>query len=349
MKTNATRHARLGLRLRRHALVAVALVSQALALSLTPSALAQTPPPDYGLDFVTVGAAGNRASLVSEMPDYQITAGAVGHDFRITRTEVLVQDWLPFVRAYAPYWEGTPWDSRLTSVFISPDGQGGFITDPFFERAPVSVPWHMAARYVNWLHNDRAPHRAAFESGVYDTSTFSQNPDGTWNDQVAHTPGSRYWIPTFDETFKAFYYDPHRYGDGLDGYWMYPNRSNTPPVAGPPGIGETNVGNGTFGAYMQSGLYPHVTTPWGLLDASGGAIEWTESLYSEHYRTRYYIGTAAATSPEWIPLLDRADRFHFGTAPVSLYGFRVASLIPSPASSLLLCLVACFMQKRNRQ
>lgn len=313
---------------------------------LIPAALAQAPP-DHGLDFVTVGAAGNRASLVSEMPDYQITSGAVAHEFRITRTEVLVQDWLPFVRAYAPYWEDTPWDSRLTSVFIIPDGQGDFITDPFFERAPVSVPWHMAARFVNWLHNDRAPHRAAFESGVYDTSTFSQNPDGTWNDQVAHTPGSRYWIPTFDETFKAFYYDPDRYGEGLDGYWLYPNRSNTPPVAGPPGIGETNVGNGTFGAYMQSGLYPHVTTPWGLLDASGGAIEWTESLYSDHFRNRYYIGTSAGMSPAFIPFFDRADWLRGGGAPIGMYGFRVASSIPSPGGCVFFLIVLLCTKRRG--
>lgn len=319
----------------------------AAVMALASPALAQTPPPDHGLDFVTVGAAGNRASLVSEMPDYQITAGAVAHEFRITRTEVLVQDWLPFVRAYTPYVEDSQRHSGFTSSFFFPDGQGGFTTSPDFERAPVSVMWHMAARYVNWLHNDRAPHRAAFESGVYDTSTFSQNPDGTWNDQVAHTPGSRYWIPTFDETFKAFYYDPNRHGEGLDGYWMYPNRSNTPPVAGPPGIGETNVGNGTFGPYMSSGLYPHVTTPWGLLDASGGASEWTESLYSDHFRNRYYIGTSAGMSPAFIPFFDRADWLRGGGAPIGMYGFRVASSIPSPGGCVFFLIVLLCTKRRG--
>lgn len=64
-----------------------------LALALAAvSALAQTVPPDYGHDFVTIGAPGNRGVLPFEAPNWNFdilgTFGDVAYEYRIARTEV---------------------------------------------------------------------------------------------------------------------------------------------------------------------------------------------------------------------------------------------------------------------
>lgn len=101
----------------------------------------------------------------------------------------------------------------------------------------------MAARYCNWPTNGKRPERDAFENGAYDTSTFTTNSAGTFNDQRTHTPGASFWIPTVDEWIKAAYYDPNRYGNGVEGYWLYNNQSNTAPIYNAPwNGGESNGG-----------------------------------------------------------------------------------------------------------
>jgi len=301
-------------------------------------------------DFVTVGSPGNRPTNPAEVPMWpSLPVGAVNYEYRITRTEVLVEHWLPFVRAYAPYWQGSSADSRFTSNFVLSDNAGGYFAPPGTERYPVDVSWHTAARYVNWLHNGSIlGEQWAFESGVYDTSTFTMNPDGSWNDQPTHSPDARFWIPTSDETFKAFYHDPHRYGQGEEGYWLYPNASNLPSISGPPGVGTTNAGLGTFSPHSSAGQYPQVATPWGLLDASGGEDEFTETV--DYFGFKYVFGTSLATSSEFIQFVDRTDWSRVGTSPnTGLAGFRIAAPVPQPGAGVLVVVSAGVLAMRRRR
>ncbi|CAG1000710.1 hypothetical protein PHYC_02858 [Phycisphaerales bacterium] len=305
---------------------------------LTLAVIAKASQAQPVIDFVTVGAPGNRATVPSEVPDWPgMQVGSVNYEYRISQTEVLVEDWYPFVQAYAPFWNGSVADSRFTSIFIYHDGDQ-YVMAPGTERYPIDTTWHMAARYVNWLHNGAISGQEwAFETGVYETSTFTQNPDGSWNDQVSHSPNARFWIPTYDETFKAFYYDPDRYGSGEGGYWLYPNSSNVSPVSGPPGVGTTNAGLGTFSQYSVAGQYPDYATPWGVLDASGGENELSETTRSEHFRDRYEFGTSLGTSANFIRFIDRTDWQRPGAGPDgSLVGFRIAASIPQPGGVVLL-------------
>ncbi len=71
-----------------------------------------------------VGAPGNRPTRSEEVPwQPGLRVGSVPYEFRITRTEVTVADYIGFVRGYAPYWSGAPFDPSFTGtwIFWNPD------------------------------------------------------------------------------------------------------------------------------------------------------------------------------------------------------------------------------------
>ena len=110
-----------------------------------------------------------------------------------------------------------------------------------------------------------------------------------------------------DEWVKAGYYDPDRFGEGEGGWWDFPDSSDTQLIPGRPELGgQTNAGSDTEWPSGQArphevGLYPGTQSPWGLLDVSGGASEWTESLLGGLSNGRLAKGTdtrsAATSSP----------------------------------------------------
>ncbi len=140
-----------------------------------------------------------------------------------------------------------------------------------------------------------------------------------------------------DEWIKAVHYDPNRHGDGEGGYWFYPDSSDAPLAPGPPGEGESSAGYQTADPdepwRIPLGAYPGTQTPWGLLDASGGASEWMEDYLvgSEGY-FRWYDG-ASAGRPASAVLDDiREAGASYPISGGSWIGLRVATLIPSPSA-----------------
>jgi hypothetical protein len=326
----------------------------AIAVATFFPCLAQSPP-DYGFNWATITHPGNRAANQQEAPylypPYSIPAlpvGAVDHEYRIATTEVSISQWFGFVQAYAPYWDGNPSDPHFTSTFINYDPiNHNYSIRPGAQNYPANMSWRVAARYVNWLQNDQRTDRAAFENGVYDTSTFHTNPDHTITDQPAHSPGARFWIPTLDEWTKAVYYDPNRNGTGQEGYWMYPDGTNTPLIPGYPEDGGQTAAGLDPGApnahWLDIGSYPAVLTPWNLLDASGGASEWCETVFDMRYR-----GTRGAA--QYDPLLaDRLDMPGATPPTTGFIGLRIASAIPTPGAlwALALLMWPFFARRRN--
>lgn len=312
------------------------------------AALAQ---PDYGLDFVTVGAAGNRATNPGEVP-YQpdLKIGAVPYDYRIMRSELTVQQYCEFVRAYAPYYPDARYDSFFTGIWIganydSDTGPVTFVYNPAVANFPTTLTWRFAARYCNWLQNGKALNQAAFENGAYDTSTFGQRADGSITDQVTRSPGAKYWIPSLDEWTKAAYYDPKK--GGVGGYWRYPNSTNTALTAGPPGVGQTSAGTwpGDSFGWFDAGSYPDSKSPWGVLDLSGGTREWMEDIAGDAHR--YVRGSYRYSQ---VPDLDdRLDFVEYGTHPWidAWNGVRLASSVPPPASTFVALVVLAPRRKRT--
>jgi formylglycine-generating enzyme required for sulfatase activity len=271
----------------------------------------------------------------------------VDYEFQITRTEVTVAQWFEFVTAYAPYYTGSPNDPAFTSMWISPSGSGTYQMAPGSENFPADVSWRMAARFCNWHSNGRQNTQAAFETGAYDASTFTTNPDLTYNDQIAHSPGASHWISTQDEWTKAMHYDPDRYGSGQGGYWINPAGGEEPLISGDPWEGgQTNGGIPSIGqiTFLPVGSYPDVTSPWGLVDGSGGLREWTETDY--YRQSRAWVGSMWFEDFYW--WTDRLDQFG-GTWPwVGGQGFRV-STIPAPGTTACVVFGLGLLARRRRR
>lgn len=333
----------------------------AVSLAATP-ALAQGVPPDYGHDFVTIGAPGNRHVTPAEAPRWDFDRfgpfGGVDYEFRITRTEVTNTQYLEFLDAYTkiPGRASGFWAAGRGILLegFDPHGNPIFQIWPGAEQAPADPSWDFAARYVNWLHNDKGSQLEDFETGAYDMSTFRTDPTtGMRTDQLERSPGSRYFIPNLDEWTKAAHYDPNKHGPGQEGYWYHPGGSDGVLVSGRPGDPGAQTGAGEdpspYPHYFPAGSFPDTDGPWGLLDTSGGASEWTETVLIPDSigRERYVRGSS--TSPAGFYVFeDRIDdgRLAFGRP----HGFRVASVVPAPGGGVVALLatgVLCLRRRRS--
>ena len=298
-----------------------------LAISGTASPAFAQAPPDYDWEWVTIGDPGNRDTTQEEAPGFwgdgahylNHGVGGVPYEFRMARTEITNAQWLEFVIAYQPYWDGASVDSNFIGTGIHWD----FRTDtysvpPGGEDYPIGVTWRLAARFCNWLHNGKAEHREAFERGVYDTSTFGRHDDETLTDLSRRSHGARFWIPDLDEWTKAMHWDPDKVAPGEGGYWRYPASSDEPDY------------DHNWGWLRPVASFPHVQSPWEMYDGSGGRAEMTETFLSMPFgrKTR---GSEHDT-PFWISD-DEIDSVG-GMAPMgSKRGLRLASAVFEPCCS----------------
>lgn len=322
------------------------------ATTLCAPAFAQRGLPDYGFDFVAVGAPGNAPVAVPINNGFGelIDIGRVDRAFRITRNEVTRGQWLGFIDAYRPYVPVTDYNSSTFSgraaqyAGVGSDGLPFYVElRPDLRDRPVTPSWEYAAQFMNWLHNGARPiHEATFEdfnSGAYNMDAF-----GT-DEAAVRQQGARYFMPNYDEWTKAVYYDPDRHGEGQAGYWTYPNQSDDPLVQGPPGVGETSGGWGWATGGLDDppavGAYG-VETPWGLLDASGGETEWVETFaanhpgWNTHELWRPTVGSRTSGSENSTDYLDEIGYFDSTFAHVALRSFRVASVVPTPPAAAAL-------------
>lgn len=324
------------------------------ALGLGPAAaLAQ---PDYEFQWSVIGAPGNRGTNGTEIDSIYSPSfgrGGVDYTYRITTSKVSVNQYLDFVRAYAPHWQASVGDIHLLGYWgqVRQNGDG---TYDFFPREGAGnfgarITWQMSARYCNWLHNGKSSEAWAFESGVYDTSTFYY--DGTYHHQTTPSPGAKFWIPSLDEWVKAVYYDPNRDGPGQGGYWRFPNSSNTPLRMGLPQDGGETIGDLLWQDDPARGLggwdlwqYPGVRTPWGLVDVSATVEDYTGTrLFTAGSVAA--LGSLAGTA--YYAVYDQVG-FNNGPSLVGSWGgLRIASDVPGPGCSIGMCLGILFRRERR--
>ena len=211
----------------------------------------------------------------------QPPVGSVDYLYRIWVLEMTVNEQVEFVEAYAPFyfqnhpnlheaeWAFTGDSILLTRTTIQYSSQG---------LRAANMGWEYAARYINWLHHGKVNEAWAFETGVFDTSTFEPDDQGEYHWQETHSPEARYWFPTTDEWTKAAYWDPDKLGEGIGGYWRYPNSTMNAlrPELLPEDGGQRNSGRDFSIFPLDVASFPNERSPWGLLDLAGGEQEWLE-------------------------------------------------------------------------
>jgi hypothetical protein len=328
----------------------------ALAMVMGGRALAQHPIPESER-WATITNPGNAPyTVVSPIgyPDRYV--GQVNYEYQISRTEVTGTEWFEFVQAYAPYvQEDAVAADTFTSRSVITIGYRQYLLPAANANRPVEIGWHFAARYMNWLHNGKSLTPDAFESGAYDTSTFGEHPGGGYTDQISRSPGATYWVPSVDEWIKSAHFDPNRYGEGMPGYWLASNSSDTPPIFGSPSNGGETSAGGQFVLLLPNIVsYPGIQSPWGLWDTSGGFSEWTEDV---HY-TQFAEGhiTRRIQGPSWKD--DRGSILTEGweyldsyrsQSPFGLIGLRVARAVPGAGSAWISLCAVPFLARRRRR
>ncbi len=346
----------------------------------------------HGIEFVTIGAAGNAPWQGNGTPgDIVVGRGSVNYEYRIGRYEVTTSQWVAFMNAAFD----RPADDRLP--FLQPPGAGfwgGVATTPTVpggarwtvpagseHRGVGDISWRMAAMYCNWLTNDQSTARSAFLNGAYDVSTFGYLPNTSiFTDQLTHSPGAKFWIPTWDEWIKAAHYDPGKnngQGQTPGGYWLQPISQDGLIAYGPPGLpinpatGALDVGpsgvlaQANAGYTDQFGTNPFTVplgayalqaqSPWGLLDAAGGTNEWLEEtvLFFGAPTGRNFLGSAWRSSLGNARAGDLLPGSGLGGdwPDLALYnnGFRIAAAVPTPQSGGLIFTAACWSFRRARR
>jgi len=324
-----------------------------LCVGIAAGATAQ--PNDYDFDFTTITHPNNPGFSLEPPGQYHHGRGSVGYEYRMSKFEISTTQWLEFANAVAPkspQWalamDADRWGARLNSS-----------TFTYELRTDIDCPgdvhvggmsFGQAAMYCNWLHNGKKTDDASLSTGAYDIVDLQMGRAVVSNYQ--HLPGADYWIPTMDEWMKAVYWDPNKATD--DGWWWFPHMSDDFPVHGPPGVGETSTG------YLDTrddwfefriGDYPDTVTPWGLIDATGGVQEWTESELTPGDGRLIRKGGSLGDLGLGTLHLDQANALQsaFGGNGRLNTGLRIASAVPAPGSvTTFMTVIALNARRRVR-
>ena len=149
---------------------------------------------------------------------------------------------------------------------------------------------------------------------------------------------AKYFLPSYNEWYKAAFYDPNKLGGA--GYWNYATGSDSAPTAV---TGGTTPGTAVYAQSLVQGPADVTNaggmSPYGVMGLSGNVFEWEESSGDlannsgsslRGFRGGWWLQTNSIN-------LSSSTR---NTASPSVvnngYGFRVASWTPVPGPLPLL-------------
>ena len=333
------------------ALVAAALTAQADVFNMGGTISGGTWTGLASLSFVTVGDPGNVAD-----PYTGSQFGSVPYTYQMGTYDVTVAQYVAFLNSVAtqsdPYGlynlYMTPTE-QFNTVGISQTSVAGSYSYAVWGTAPGAanmpiwaVTWGDAARFCNWLQNGQ-PTSGTEAAGTTETGAYTLNGD-TLTLTETRNAGATYFIPSENEWYKAAYYS----GGGTNSaYYIYPTRSNTPPIniLSPTGTNNVNdydqygTGNGGFtdptNFLTPVGSFADSPGPYGTYDMGGDVIQWNEAIDSGSLR-----GIRGGGWGNNSYFMD--SDFRFDETPVYEFngdvGFRVASIaaVPEPGSLALL-------------
>jgi sulfatase modifying factor 1 len=301
---------------------------------------AATAVPAPFIEMVKVGNAGNAVDPSDGDSNAGGTQnfGAVPYEYSIGKYEVTLAQYAAFLNAVAAtdthklYTAGMATNQNIAGIARS--GSSGSFTYGVTgsgTRPVTFVSWFDAARFCNWLHNGRptgAQTEATTERGAY---TLDGAESGV---AFSRQWGAKFWIPSEDEWYKAAYHQPAGLGGVVEGYRLYPAKSNAVPgntigaLANQANFLTTVYSvtqSGNYDAnqnYLTAvGSYPGSAGFYGTFDMGGNVSEWNDAVIGGSFRG--LRGGSWGNVEGYLRSSSRLD-----TNPINEFttiGFRVAS------------------------
>jgi hypothetical protein len=195
--------------------------------------------------FVSVEDAGNpnNTNAAGNTLPY---AGAVSYTYKIMKYLISNDEYVLFLNSIASTDTNGAYNTSMSTAIhggINRSGSSGSYTyssKTNFGNKPINyLSWYNAARYANWLCNNRPTgpqDNTTTEDGAYTLSGNTGNPSrNTTNPNTGATP--TYFIPSENEWYKAAFY---KGGSTNAGYWLYATQSDVQPLP----VLATSVGDG---------------------------------------------------------------------------------------------------------
>ncbi len=288
----------------------------------------------FTIGFVNIGNAGNSDDAGAGGGIYSSPYGGVGYTYRMGVTEA-AQDWI----------------TKATNLGMTNVTAGGSTAN----QPAVFMTWYEAAAFVNWL-NTSTGHQAAYQINAAVTALTLWSSAQAWQaggENLYRHKDAYYFLPSEDEWYKAAYHQ----NDGVTAnYWDYATGSNTAPVGVSSGTASgTAVYDDPYGNPVPSttadvnqagGL-----SSYGTRGQGGNVFEWQESaadgandLAGESRASR---GGNFATAEDFLRSSVRSSGLTSGSDGVD--GFRVASVVPEPSSTVLMIGSALMFLARRRR
>jgi formylglycine-generating enzyme required for sulfatase activity len=320
-------------------LIALPTIFAALLAGASTALLVGSAHATVTMDWVPIGNPGNAPDTAS-CPNCPV--GQVNYTYYISKYDVTNAQYAEFLNTVDPSGSNR---LGLFSTGMSTDATNGGITNTgsagsvyqvkagFANDPVVYVTSFDALRFANWLNNGRG-------GGDTETGAYTITAAGIANNTITRNPGANVFLPNVNEWFKAAYYNPIS-----NSYFTYPAGSNTPTVCAAPGPTPNTAncnpnysvgGPGGVGHVTPVGAYTGSASPYGTFDQGGDVFEWGDEICGGGGRgpCRVVRGGSWGTDAS-VLAASTGGGLGSPTAEENFIGFRVASLVPEPATALL--------------